>query len=209
VTCRPFVITLSHQLGSGAAVVGQRLAERLGVPCLDREILFQVAEKLNLAESELAGREQRLSTFWQSFGRLVEMTDPVRSLTADRYLPDDKELFRLESDTIGRIAEKSNAIFIGRCGRYILRRHPCQISVLLHADLVARAERLAALYHLTPADAARLAETNDRERAAYIQAFTRQRWQDARLYDLCLNTSTLGLDCVVEVIASCVAARTS
>ena len=208
-TCRPFVVTLSHQLGSGAAVVGQKLAERLGVPCLDREILFQVAEKLNLAEAELAGREQRLSSFWQSFGRLVAMTDPAASLTADRYVPSDRELFQMECDTISRIAEKSNAIFIGRCGRYILRGHPCQVSVLLHADLPARAQRLAALYRLSRGDAEKLAETNDRERVAYIQTFTRQSWLDARLYDLCLNTSTLGLDRVVEAIEACVAARTA
>ncbi len=205
--CRPFVITLSHQLGSGAAYVGQKLSERLAIPCLDREILYQVSKELNLAEADLAGREQRLSSFWQSFTRIVELMDPARGMPADRYVPSDQDLFQLESDTIGRIAEKSSAVFIGRCSRYILRHHLCQISVLLHADLAARAQRLAALYRLSCEAAEKVAVTNDRERTAYIQAFTRQDWLDARLYDVCLNTSGLGLDKAVELVLACVAAK--
>jgi cytidylate kinase len=205
--CRPFVITLSHQLGSGAAYIGQKLSERLAVPCLDREILYQVSKQLHLAETELADREQRLSSFWQSFSRIVELMDPYRSLADERYVPTDRELFQLESDTISRIAEKSSAIFIGRCGRYILRDHPCQISVLLHADRAARVRRLAELYHLTPEEAGKLTETNDHERTAYIQTFTRQNWRDAALYDVCLNTTSVGLDQAVELILTCVTAK--
>ena len=208
--CRPFVITLSHQLGSGAAYLGQHLSERLAIPCVDREILYQVSKQLNMAEAELAGREQRLSSFWQSFARIVELMDPAQSLTSgDHYVPTDKELFQLESDTIGRIAKESSAIFIGRCGRYILRNHPCQISVLVHADRPSRAQRLAALYHLTLEEAEKLTVTNDRERAAYIQTFTRQNWLDARLYDVCLNTSSLGLDQAIELILACAKAKNS
>lgn len=206
-TCRPFAITISHQLGSGAAYVGQKLSERLAIPYIDREILRQVAKQLNLAEADLADREQRLSSFWQSFARLAEFMDPAKSLSAPTYVPTDKELFQLESDYIGRIAEKSSAVFIGRCGRYILRDHPCQISVLVHADRAARTERLSALYHLTKHEAEKLTEVNDRERAAYIQTFTKQNWLDARLYDLCVNTSSIGLDNTVEIILASVAEK--
>jgi CMP/dCMP kinase len=205
--CDSFVVTLSHQLGSGAAAVGQKLAERLEIPCLDREILHRASQQLYLAETDLAGREQRLSSFWQSFARIVELTDPARSLSADKYVPTDRELFQLESDTIGRVAQQHSAIFIGRCGRYILRDYPCHLGVFLHAARPARVRRLAELYHLTPEQAEKLLEENDRERAAYIQTFTRQNWLDARLYDLCLDTSSLGLDQTVELIAAGVAAK--
>ena len=205
--CRPFVITLSHQLGSGAAYVGQKLSERLDVPFVDREILRQVAKQLNLAEADLADREQRLSSFWQSFARIAEFMDPAKSLSAGSYVPTDKELFQLESEYIGRIAEKSSAVFIGRCGRYILRDHPCQISILVHADKPARTERLSALYHLTKDEAEKLVEVNDRERAAYIQTFTKQNWLDVRLYDLCVNTSSLGLDNTVELVLASARAK--
>ena len=192
-------ITISHQLGSGGAYLGQKLSERLGLPFIDREVLKKVAEQLNLAEAVLVGREERLSTFWQSFMRIAVFTDPVNCLSPDSYSPSDHELFILESDYIGRIAEKSSAIFLGRCGRFILRDHPGHISILVHADLPDRIKRIQQLYCFDEDAAKKLVETNDRERTAYIRAFTRQDWLDARWYDLCVNTSHLGLDKSVEI----------
>lgn len=193
------VITISHQLGSGGAYLGQKLSERLDLPFIDREVLKKVAEQLNLAETALAGREERLSTFWQSFMRIAVLTDPVECLSPDNYLPNDRELFKLESDYIGRIADKSSAIFLGRCGRYILRQHPGHISILVHANLPDRIKRIQQLYCFGEDEAKKLIETNDRERTAFIRAFTRQDWLDARWYDLCVNTSSLGLEKVVEI----------
>ena len=193
------VITISHQLGSGGAALGQQLSERLGLPFIDREILKKVAEKLHLAEGALEGREERLSSFWQSFLRIAVFTDPAGCLSTDNYVPNDSEFFNLESEVIGRIAENSPAIFLGRCGRYILRDHPNHISILVHADLPERIQRVRSLYCLDEAEAKKLIETNDRERTAYIRAFTREDWLNASLYDLCLNTSTLGFERSVEI----------
>jgi cytidylate kinase len=192
-------ITISHQLGSGGAYLGQKLSERLGLPFIDRDVLKKVAEQLNLAEGVLDGREERLSTFWQSFMRIAAFTDPVGCLSLDSFTPSDRDLFKLESDYIGRIADKSSAIFIGRCGRYILRDQPGHFSILVHADLPDRIKRIQQLYCLGEEEAKKLIETNDRERTAYMRAFTRQDWLDARWYDLCVNTSSLGLEKVVEI----------
>jgi CMP/dCMP kinase len=192
-------ITINHQLGSGGAYLGQKLAERLGLPFIDRDILKKVAEQLNLAEGVLNGREERLSTFWQSFMRVSAFTDPVGCLSFDNYSPTDQELFRLESDYIGRIADKSSAVFLGRCGSYILRDHPNHISIFVHAALPDRIKRIQQLYCLGAAEAKKLIETNDRERTAYMRAFTHQDWLDARWYDLCINTSRVGLDKAVDL----------
>jgi cytidylate kinase len=127
-------------------------------------------------------------------------TDPVGCLSSDHYSPTDRELFQLESENIGRIAARGPAIFLGRCGRYILRDHPARFSLFVHADLPDRVARIQQLYCLSADEARKLVETNDRERAAYVRAFTRQDLLDASLYDLCLNTSRLGLNHAVEVI---------
>ena len=194
------VITISHQLGSGGAYLGQKLSERLGLPFIDRDILKKVAEQLNLAEGVLDGREERLSTYWQSFMRVAAYTDPVGCLSLDSYSPTDRELFTLESDYIGQIADNSSAIFLGRCGRYILRDRPRHFSLLVHADLPDRIKRIQQLYCLPDDESKKLIEKNDRDRSAYVRAFTRENWLDARLYDLCINTSSLGLENAVEII---------
>lgn len=204
-----FTITISHQVGSGGALVGKKLSERLDIPFFDREILKRVSNKLHMAEADLAHREERLRTFWQSYSRTAELLDPTLSLTADRYIPTDREFFQLESETILRIAEKTSAVFIGRCGRYILRDHPCHLKLLILADPPSRIERLEGLYHLSAPEAAKMMEDNDRDRAAYIRAFTGQDWTDARLYDLSLNTSNCGLDGAVELAVGCLKGKFS
>src|SRR4030042_733058 len=189
-----YAITISHQIGSSGAPVGKKLSERLEIPFFDREILKRVAARLHMAEADLEHREERLRSFWHSYSRTAELLDPALSLTADRYVPTDKELFQLESGTLLRIAEKSNAVFIGRCGRHILRDHTRHISLFLYADPATRIERIKNLYHLGAPEAKAFIEDNDRDRAAYIRAFSGQDWLDARLYDLCLNTSRTGVD---------------
>jgi cytidylate kinase len=201
---KPGIITINHQVGSGAAYVGQKLSERLGIPFVDRQILKQVAARLKVAEAELEDREQRLQTFWQSFSRTAEyMTD--LHLVSDKYVPSDRDLFESEAEAIRSIAEKSPAIFLGRCGGYVLRQHPRHFCLLLMADLPARIKRMGELYGLLPEAASQALATNDRERTAYIQTFTRENWLDVRLYDMCVNTTRVGLDQTVELVLACLA----
>jgi cytidylate kinase len=202
-----YAITISHQLGSGGALVGQRLSEQLGIPFIDRQVLKEVSQRLNLAERTLERREERLQSLWESFSHNVSLIDPAVSLSPASYVPTDQELFLLESETIGRIAEKSSAVFIGRCARYILRSHPLHVSILIHAEIPERINRIQDLYRLSAAEAKKLIETNDRERTAYIRAFAKENLFDARLYDLCVNTSRIGLEEAVEHIVSCVGAK--
>ena len=199
---KPGIITINHQVGSGAAYVGQKLSERLGIPFVDRQILKQVAARLKVAEAELEDREQRLQTFWQSFARTAEyMTD--LPLVSGKYVPSDRDLFESEAEAIRSIAEKSPAIFLGRCGGYVL--HPRHFRLLLVADLPARIKRMGELYGLLPEAASQALASNDRERTAYIQTFTRENWLDVRLYDMCVNTIQVGLDQTVELVLACLA----
>src|SRR5260370_3480242 len=136
------VITISHQLGSGGSYLGKQLSERLAIPFVDRDILKRVAEQIHVSEAELVGREERLSSFWQSFSRMALFTDPIAGFTLNSYVPADRDLFELESDYIARIAERTSAIILGRCGRTILRDHPHRLSILVHAALPVRIKRI-------------------------------------------------------------------
>ncbi|GAP16079.1 cytidylate kinase [Longilinea arvoryzae] len=194
-----FAITISHQLCSGGSFLGQRLADHLGVPFVNRQILQYISEKLHVAESVVEQREERLSSFWESFSRLAVYTNPSECLSMENYLPTDRELFDLESTIIARIAEKKAAVFLGRCGRYILRNHPRCFNILVHADLPERIASAQKLYCVEAAEARKLLETNDRERSAYVSTFTHQDPWDARGYDLIINMSKVGREAAVEI----------
>ncbi len=202
-TEQPWVITIGHQIGSGGAYVGQKLAEKLSAPFLDREILRSTAARVHMGEHELEGREQRLTPLWQSFAWAAQRLDPAQSVLDDQYVPTDAELFQFEAEYIARIAEKNSAIFLGRCGFYILRRHPRHFRLFVHAERPARVKRLGEMYGWSAAQAEKMIDLNDRERGAYILNFTRQNWLDPRQYDLCVNTTLVGLDCTVDLVLGC------
>ena len=194
-TDKHMIVTISHQLGCRGSELGQRLSEQLGIPFFDREILVKVAKELNLAESVVEGREERLSGFWQSLYRIgAVLSDPVEFPSMQSFEPDDQGLFEVESECIVRIAERSSGVFLGRCGRYILRNHPCLFNILVHADLADRIHRVQKLFCLEAGDAKKLIAKNDRDRDAYMSTFARKDWLDARWYDLCVNTSSLGME---------------
>jgi CMP/dCMP kinase len=201
---KPYSVTISHQLGSGGAYLGEKLAGRLGIPFLDRDILKEVARQLDLAEAELENREERLSSFWQNFTRVAILTDPAWDLVGQPYFPSDSDFFQVECGTIQRIARKSSAVFLGRCGYYVLRTQPNHVSLLLTASQPARIKRVQELYNLSEAKALDLIETNDQERANYIRTLTKQNWLDARHYDLCVNTSAVGWDVALDLAEQCV-----
>jgi cytidylate kinase len=204
---KPYSVTISHQLGSGGALLGEKLAGRLGIPFLDRDILKEVAYQLDLAETEVATREERLSSFWQNFARVAILSDPTLNLAGQGYIPTDIDFFQLECNTIQRIAKKSSAVFLGRCGYYVLRGNPRHASILVTADQPARVKRLQELYPLSEAKALDLIQTNDQERTNYIRTLTKQNWLDARHYDLCVNTSAVGGDIALEMVEKCVRAK--
>ena len=118
-----------------------------------------------------------MSGFWQSLYRMAPvLSDLVEWLSSQSFEPDDQGLFQVESECIVRIAEHGSGIFLGRCGRYVLRSHRCLFNIL-HADPADRVHRAQQLFCLETGDAKELIAKNDRDRAAYMRTFAREDWQ--------------------------------
>lgn len=202
-----FVVTISHQLGCGGAYIGQKISEEFQIPFVDRDILKQVADELNLAEGDLESRDERLSSFWNKFTQQM-YTVPAAGWIP-QYHPSDKELFYLESKYILQIAEKSSAVILGRAGRYILRKHPRHVRIFVTAELPERVQSVAALFQISEEKAKEKIQANDRARIAYNRAFTKSDRLDVRLYDLVVNTSALGLDRAAGMVSDCIHSKLS
>lgn len=194
-----FVVTISHLLGCGGAFIGAKLADSLCIPFVDHQILKQVADSLDIPEEDIENREEKITSFWQSFIRL-EAFGNMMNTNAPEFFPTDRELFNLESEFIEQIAVKNSAVLLGRGGRYILRNHPRHFSVFVYADMADRIPRVSELYHVSENEAKGIIENNDRERNAYIKTFTHLEWLDARTYDICVNTLSIGLDNAAAII---------
>jgi CMP/dCMP kinase len=196
-----FSITISRQLGSGGAYIGQQLAKQLDIFYADREIIDRVARQYAILEEDVASSDEKIISFWQSFLQF-------NTISTDMYVPPklqaptDKELFQAEAEIIEHIVEERSAVIIGRCGSYILRDYPNNISIFLYGDIPFRIKRVQSLYQVSEDAAESMIEQSDKDRARYCRIVTNKDWDwnDSRNYDLAVDTSKLGVDKSIEFI---------
>src|SRR3954447_24158316 len=142
------IITIARQLGAGGAVLGQRLAQRLGFAYLDREILQLAAQRAGASEESLAQWDERVSGFWD---RIVESfaVGPAEGIfTSATRAPEvrDERLFELEARVVTELAQRRSAVLIGRGGFWVLRQHPGLIRIFLHAPCSKRIPEVMSFY---------------------------------------------------------------
>ena len=191
------VITIGREMGSGGRKVGRILAERLGIPFYDKQIITDAAKE-NGIDEELFQQvdEANLDSFWFEFStdayqKVDENKSFVEMTAADK-------LFMIQSDTIRRIAEKHSAVIVGRCATYILKNN--SIKVFITADEKDRIARIMRFYKVDEEQAKKIMKISDKKRENYHSYYTNQNWKEKNNYDLYLNTTELGVEGAVNKI---------
>ncbi|MGE5789446.1 MAG: AAA family ATPase [Syntrophaceae bacterium] len=204
-------ITLSRQMGSGGSYIGYLAARALGFKFIDREVLRQAADHLGTEVSQLEHQDERSSGLIEKLIRGFFLGAPEAATTA-RHLKRpvyDRDLFSLECRIMNEIAERYNAVIIGRGGFHALRKRPegSVIRVFIHAPLEFRVQRVMKARNIVDAAEARsIIEESDRRRARFIRDMVGVEWTDAKNYHLCIDSSVAGFPRSVEMIAGLVGA---
>ncbi len=195
----PCVITISRQLGSGGAYIGQQLAKKLNIRYFDREIISKAANELSVSEEDLESLDEKATSALKSWLQLCQfgVTEPY---IPPQLLPTDKELFKTESQIIEYISNEGPAVIIGRSGSYILKEKPNHISIFLHASTEFRKDRILKLYNLSLENAERMIKRSDAERQHHIMKFSKVEWTDLNNYDLTIDTSKIDFDSCLNLI---------
>ena len=193
------IITIGRQSGSGGKKIGEMLAEKLGVKCYDKELLAQAAKHSGLCEELFEKHDERPTS---SFLYSLVMDSYSMGYTATGYsdMPINHKIFLAQFDTIKKMADEGPCVIIGRCADYALEDYPNVVSVFIHADLDARIRRIARLYDLTDAKAKDTIVKADKKRASYYNYYTNKKWSDSASYELCLNSSELGIEGTAKAI---------
>lgn len=198
---KPLVITISRQLGSGGAYIGQQLAQKLNFYYADREIINKTALLFSISAEEMALQDEKLPSFWDyvSKGSFVApgVYIPPNMTTVS---PTTGNIFEAEKAIIEHIADKDPAVIIGRCGFHILHDHPNCLKIFLNSEREFRIQRVSELYNIPEATSVKIIEKSDRERTSYNKTFTGKEWADARNYDLSINTGKVGVDKTIDFI---------
>lgn len=195
------IITISRQYGSGGRIVGKKLADALGVPFYDNELINLAAEKTGLSKECFKEAENT------SAGNLLFSITSLASGMDSCGLPLSEKIFLVQSQVIKEVAEEGSCVIVGRSANYVLSENPNCINIFLQADLKDRVQRAISQYDLPEKNAEAAVIKTDKRRANYYNYFTGAKWGKAENYDLILNTSRLDLDHVVDVIKTYVSYR--
>ena len=188
------IINVGRSFGSGGGYVGQAVAEKLGIPFYDNELISKAAQENGYSPSIFEGGEKKRSIFSiSSF-----FTSGRMSYLDNTYMNDDV-LFKVQSDIIRSIGEKGDAVIIGRCADYILRDLPC-LNVFVGGPVEYRAGRLMKSEGLTEEEALKLIKKKDRIRETYYNYYTMGAWGSGSNYHLCVDSSVLGIEGTADFI---------
>jgi cytidylate kinase len=196
------LITVSRQLGSGGAYIAGQVAKRLGFRYVDKEVLSRATEHLGSDEENLAFREERVSGFIEDLLRGYTYGTPETAYVPPPVRPVyDTELFSTEAAIILRIADKYDAVIVGRAGFHVLKDRPGLIKVFLHAPETSRIRRIMEIYHITePGEVAEMVRESDKSRRKFINTVAGVEWTDARCYHLSIDTAYSGLEGCVDML---------
>ena len=199
------VITIARSYGSGGRKMGRLLAKELGYEYYDREILRIASDESGISEElfRQADEKQRIPLF--RIAREV-YTGEVIPPDSDDFISNEN-LFRYQAKIIRELAATRNCVIGGRCANFILRGRDNVLNVFVTAPVVDCVRRVMETDGLNLEEAEKKIKKIDKRRADYFKYFTGRQWQDAALYDLCLNTGHMSEQKCVDIVRAYMDAR--
>ncbi|WP_040198168.1 cytidylate kinase family protein [Candidatus Soleaferrea massiliensis] len=194
------IITIGRQFGSGGREIGKKLAELLNVGFYDKELIELAAKQSGMSEEVFSQNDEK-ATNSLLYSLSVGSYMMGNRISSYGEMPLENRLFLIQSDVIKELADKGPCVIVGRCADYILRDRANSFSVFIHADDESRISRIEKLYNLPAKKAKELMIRTDKKRANYYNYYSDRKWDRADNYDLCINSSKIGIDGAVQIIA--------
>ncbi len=192
------IISVGREFGSGGRVIAETLAKRFNIPIYDRHLITEIAEKTGLTPEQIEKynenpKKKIISRRVRGYSNSIE--DNVAEMQFN---------FLKEKSESGE-----SFVVVGRCSETKLKGNPALISFFVLADTDAKIKRIMEVYELSKDEAIEFIRKKDKKRKRYHNYHCSGHWGDSRLYDLCINSSRLGIDKTVDYLESYIKARTN
>ena len=185
------VITISREFGSGGRTIGKMVAEKLGIPCYDSEIIQKMVKETGFAPD-----------YVKEAGEYAPGCFLSSAFSNRAFGPTNEDiLWGHQYKVITELAEKGSCVIVGRCADYILKDKADCLKVFIHADLAFRAKRIVEVYGQREQSPEQRLRDKDKRRAADHRFYTDMKWGHAQNYHLTLDCGVLGIDKCVDIIA--------
>ena len=195
------IITIGRQFSSGGREIGEKLAEHFGIKCYDKELLSRAAKESGFCEEMIQNHDERPTN---SFLYNLVMDTYSFGYNASSFvdMPISHKVFLAQFDTIKKIADEGPCVIVGRCADYALADYDNVLNLFIHGNEECKIKRLKERFDdITTDDKAReMMNKKDKQRQSYYNYYSSKKWGRADSYDLCINSSILGIDGTVKFI---------
>ena len=194
------IITISREFGSGGRSVGRMVAERLGIPFYDKELVEQIAVESGFAPKfvEEHGEHSPGSSLFSYAFAPQGVPGVMNGLSTADFL------WNIQCSVILQLAEKGPCVIVGRNADYILKDRPDALHAFIFADVPYRAERIVRRYGESEKSPEQRLNEKDKRRRVNYQHYTGRTWGQSQNYDISLDTGVLGIDQCVDIICKIV-----
>lgn len=188
------VITISREFGSGGRTIGKKVAERLGIPCYDNELIEKLCEESGFTPEYVKERSE-----YSKYPGMLAHAFATRPLKGG--LSNQDYLWQMQRKIILDLAEQGPCVIVGRCADYVLRDKADCLRVFIHASMEKRAERIVRVYGETGEAPEKRLSDKDKRRHSYYQFYTDMKWGRAQNYHIALDSGELGIERCVDLVA--------
>lgn len=190
------IISIGREYGSGGHFIAEILGERFGIPVYGHNLLDEIAKERNVPVEEL-----------RQYDELPKKRLLSRTIKGFSNSPEEN-IAHLQFDYLKKMADEGKSfIVVGRCAEHVLREFPAMVSVFVLGDRKTKAKRICEIRKMDEVEALVTMNRHDKNRKAYHNHYCMGKWGDSRCYELCINSSKLGLDKTADMIEAYVKER--
>ncbi len=195
------IITIGRQFGSGGREIGEIIAEHYGIKCYDKDLLARVAKESGFCQEMVEHHDERPTNSFM-YNLVMDTYSFGYNSSSFVDMPISQKVFLAQFDTIKKIAAEGPCVIVGRCSDYALSDYPNVLNLFIYGDTDVKIKRIRERFaDVTSDDKARdMMNKKDKQRQSYYNYYSSKKWGRADSYDLCINSSKLGMEGTAKLI---------
>lgn len=192
------IISISREYGSEGHLIAEKIAKDLGIPLYDRALLDALVEEKGIKVETLEKYDEKPRRIMLS-----------RSVKGHSNSLEEIVAFMQFEYLQKKAASGESFVVVGRCAETVLKDYNGLIPIFVMGDKAEKIAHVKEKYHLSDKAAWKKMKRHDKERKAYHNRHSEHKWRDAKGYDICINSSKIGLEKTVHILEGYIRERIS